>query len=371
MSLEKTLSKDHYFSHDIFAEERERIFFDQWFCIGRSSDVADTGDYVAIDLCGESIVVVRDEIGHLNGFYNVCRHRGSQLIPMVSEGKGTPAYLTGCLEGLFRCPYHSWTYGLDGGFKRAPHVDDIEPGDADFSLHGVGVDTWGGFVFVRLSAGDTEPALLEQLGEIPERLARYPLDELEVGARKSYSVLANWKVVLENYNECYHCAGVHPELCRVVPAFRDGGGAKLDWDAGIPHREGAYTFTRDGTTKRAPFPGLNEAEKTRHNGELAYPNLMVSLSCDHVAAFVLWPVSPSETRINCDFLFHPDETAGADFDPADAVEFWDLVNRQDWVICENVQRGMASRVFRQGYYAPMEDLSLDIRNFVRKSLDKE
>ena len=131
------------------------------------------------------------------------------------------------------------------------------------------------------------------------------------------------------------------------------------------------TFTFDGTTKRAPFPGLNDSEKIRHNGELAYPNLMISLSCDHVAAFVIWPVGVDETRIVCDFLFHPDEIAKADFDPADAVDFWDLVNRQDWNICENVQRGMASRVYHRGYYAPMEDLSLDIRDYIRKSLPEK
>ncbi|MFB3106104.1 MAG: aromatic ring-hydroxylating dioxygenase subunit alpha [Pseudomonadales bacterium] len=371
MGLEKTLPKDYYFSTKIFAEERERIFFSQWFCVGRSSEVADTGNYLAVDLCGESIIVVRDEFGHLNAFYNLCRHRGSQLIPMVLQGGETPVCLTGCVGDLIRCPYHSWAYGLDGRFKRAPHINDIEPGDPEFALHPVSVDTWGGFIFVRLSAGDAELTLAEQLSEIPERLLRYPLEELTVGARISYSVLANWKVVLENYNECYHCAGVHPELCRVVPAFRDRGGANLDWAEGIPHRDGAYTFTFDGTTNRAPFPGLNDTERTRHNGELAYPNLMISLSCDHVAAFVIWPVTPTETRIVCDFLFHPDEMVKADFDPADAVDFWDLINRQDWTICENVQRGMASRAFRGGYYAPMEDLSLDIRDFIHKRLLKK
>ena len=261
MNLEETLPKGYYFSTDIFTEERERIFFGQWFCVGRSSDVADTGDYLAFELCGESIIVVRNELAQLAAFYNVCRHRGSQLIPMVSEDEKATACLKGCLKGVIRCPYHSWTYGLDGSFKRAPHIDDIEAGDPEFSLHPVSVATWGGFVFVRLSADEDQSTLSEQLGEIPNRLSRYPLDQLEVGAQISYSVAANWKVILENYNECYHCAGVHPELCRVVPVFREGGGADLDWDEGIPHREGAYTFTFDGTTKRAPFPGLNDVEK--------------------------------------------------------------------------------------------------------------
>jgi Rieske 2Fe-2S family protein len=175
---------------------------------------------------------------------------------------------------------------------------------------------------------------------------------------------ANWKVIAENYNECYHCAGIHPELCEVVPAFKRDGGAGLPWEEGIPHREGAFTFTRSGTTARGPFPGLSEGEKVRHKGELVYPNLFLSLSADHVAAFILWPEGPGRTRIYCDFLFHPEEMAKPSFDPSDAVDFWDLINRQDWEICADVQRGMCSRAHKVGYYAPMEEMSLDIRRYV-------
>jgi Ring hydroxylating alpha subunit (catalytic domain) len=145
---------------------------------------------------------------------------------------------------------------------------------------------------------------------------------------------------------------VHPELCEVVPAFKRVGGADLDWDRGIPHREGATTFTFTGTTDRAPFPGLSEDERTRHKGELIYPNLMLSMSPDLVTVFTLWPKGPDRTVIDCDFLFHPEEMARPGFDPSDAVEFWDLVNRQDWRICESVQQGMSSRVFRFGSTRP-------------------
>jgi Rieske 2Fe-2S family protein len=176
---------------------------------------------------------------------------------------------------------------------------------------------------------------------------------------------------MENYNECYHCGTVHPELCEIVPAFKEGGGADLDWDAGVPHKDGAFTFTRSGTSDRAPFPGLSEDERTRHKGELIYPNLLLSLSPDHAAAFTLWPRGPGRTIIVCDFLFHPGESEKPGFDPSDAVDFWDLVNRQDWTICEGVQEGMGSRVFDVGYFAPMEDLSLDIRRYVGERLERE
>ena len=184
-----------------------------------------------------------------------------------------------------------------------------------------------------------------------------------VGATFTYDVAANYKVVLENYNECYHCGPVHPELCRLVPSFA-GGGDHLDWEAGIPHREGAWTFTTTGTTSRAPLPGLDDDERTRHKGDLVYPNLMVSASADHVAAFVLLPHAPDRTSVECSLLFARDAVGAADFDPSDAGELWDLVNQQDWAVCESVQRGMSSRSYRHGWFAPMEDDSLDIRRWL-------
>ena len=208
---------------------------------------------------------------------------------------------------------------------------------------------------------EVEPSLLEPLVPAGTMLDTW-------NGRLVYDVAANWKVIVKNYNECYHCAGVHPELCRIVPAFRQKGGSGLDWDAGIPQAAGTFTFTRSGTSDRAPFPGLDADERTRHKGELVYPNLMLSLSADHVAAFTLHPDGPERTTIAVDFLFHPDEMARPSFDPSDAVEFWDLVNRQDWVVCEAVQAGMRSRRFDAGYFAPMEDLALDIRRYVRERL---
>jgi Rieske 2Fe-2S family protein len=262
------------------------------------------------------------------------------------------------------CPYHAWSYHLDGRLRGTPHL----AVDTDtVSLHGIGLAEWGGFVFIRTDAA-TDESLTSTLGVGTERLQRYPLADLRVGHSITYEVRANWKVIVENYNECYHCGPVHPELCQIVPAFKQGGGNELDWDDGVPHRDGANTFTASGTTARAPFPGLSETEKTHHKGELFYPNLMLSLSMDHVAAFYLWPQTAGHTKIQCDFLFHPDEMTKPNFDGSDAIEFWDVVNQQDWRICESVQRGMQNRVFEHGYYAPMEDYSLDIRRYVREKL---
>lgn len=373
MSLERTLPRDAYFADSIWQREKERIFGREWACAGRTEELPAPGDYRVLDLAGESVLVVRTKAGALRAFYNVCRHRGCRL---VLDASGTPrepaAGPDGHFAGAIRCPYHAWTYTLDGELRTAPFLEE-EDGfrREDFPLWPVGVETWSGFFFVNLSpleAAAEGRTLLQQLGPVPERLSRYPLAELRTAHRISYDVGANWKVLLENYNECYHCAGVHPELCKVVPAFKQRGGSELDWDRGIPHRDGAWTFTRSGTTSRAPFAGLNDDEKTRHKGELIYPNFLLSLSAEHVAAFTLWPHGAEHTTIICDFLFHPDEMATPGFDPSDAVEFWDLVNRQDWRICEGVQAGMRARVFEHGYYAPMESASLDIRRYVRERL---
>jgi Rieske 2Fe-2S family protein len=373
--LQRSLPGPSYTSEAEFARERDRVLLTSWFCVGRADGLAEPGCYLAADVCGESIIVTRADDGGLAGYYNLCRHRGSRLVPrpggQPSAGPSTAGPVaSGRFPGSVRCPYHAWTYALDGTLRAAPFLPALREYRAALSLHRVEVAAWGGFVFARLEppGRGAEDSLEATLGEITARTAAYPLADLRSGAQLHYEVAANWKVILENYNECYHCGPVHPELCDLVPAFRRGGG-DLDWAAGIPHRPGATTFTSTGTTRRAPFPGLPEAARTRHFGELVLPNLMLSLSADHVAAFTVWPRSAAATTVLCDFLFHPAELARPDFDPSDAVGFWDLVNRQDWSICEQVQDGMGSRRFSVGYLAPMEQPSADIGRYVAARLD--
>jgi Rieske 2Fe-2S family protein len=361
--LQAALPAPYYVADAHWRRERELVLHSSWFCAGRLSShgLAPGSEQrlAVVDVAGESVLVTRDETGGLRAFYNVCRHRGSQVVPVEPDAE-PPAP---CQAASLRCPYHSWSYDLGGRLLRAPHTEDVDDFDpAMFGLHPVAAAEWGGFLFLHLTPTAAGP-LASTVGEVPARLARYPLESLVVGHRLSYDVAANYKVVLENYNECYHCAGVHPELVRLVPAFGRGG-TDLDWASGIPHREGAWTFTASGTSARAPFAGLDDAERSRHKGELVYPNLMLSLSADHVAAFTLWPVGPDRTRIECDLLFAADEVARDSFDPSDAVDFWDLVNRQDWAVCASVQRGMSSRAHTQGWFAPMEDASLDIRRWL-------
>jgi len=369
-ALEVSLPSDWYTSDAVFKVEKERIFCREWLAVCRAEELPNPGDHQVLDVLGESILLLRNREGALRAFYNVCRHRGARLCLASGEPAGAwGVKLGGGVGGrLIVCPYHQWSYDLDGALVSAPHLG-AETGfdKSGFHLYPVGVDTWGGFVFLHLTPRESQP-LQTQLGGIPARTERYPLADLRIGATRRYTVAANWKVLCENYNECYHCGGVHPELCAVVPSFRERGGANLDWSRGVAHRDGAYTFTASGTTRRRAFPDLDADERVRHKGELVYPNLFVSLACDHAAIFILEPRSPESTDIVCHFLFEPFELATPGFDAGDAVEFWDLVNRQDWSICERVQQGLRARVHRSGYYAPMEDFNLDIRRYVSERI---
>lgn len=364
--LEKSLPSSAYVAPQAWDAEKAAILTREWLCVGREEDLADPGSHRLVEVLGESVIVTRDRAGQLHAHYNVCRHRGSRICDAANDAKWGLELPGGVIGGVIRCPYHGWAYGLDGALLAAPGTGSgIDK--AAFALHPVGIATWGGFVFLNLTPQGA-PDLAGALHQAPRRLANYPLEDLRTGAVLTYEVAANWKLICENYNECYHCGPVHPELCEIVPEFRKDGGIHLDWELGIPHRDGATTYTASGTTTRAPFPGLSEEEKVRHKGELIYPNLMFSLSSDHAAAFLLWPTAPDATRIECRFLFHRDEMARPHFDPTDAVEFWDLVNRQDWAVCERVQRGISSRAHDHGWYLPIEDYSLDIRRYIAERM---
>jgi len=362
--MEPTLARNCYVTSEWFEQEREKVFEAQWFCVGRDEEIPAPGDHLVCQIVDESVIVTRGRDGGLSGYINLCRHRGT----LLSAAEGKPSQLeigpSGTFRGSIQCPYHAWTYSFDGRLRAAPFLEEADGlTKEDLPLHHVAVQTWGGFIWAHLG-GKTAGPLTTQFQEAGDYLANYPLTDLRAAVRIVYPVASNWKAIVENYNECYHCGPVHPELVELVPAFKQRGGSDLDWQEGIPHREGAWTFTSSGTTNRQPFPGLSAEEAERHKGQLIYPNLMLSLSADHVAAFTLWPQGAESTTVVCDFLFHRDEMDRLEFDPSDAVGFWDMVNLQDWRVCELVQKGMKSRRFATGFYAPMEDYSMDIRRYL-------
>lgn len=334
--------------------ELERVWFGSWIAVARVDELPVPGDYRVVDLGGQSLLVLRDEVGGLRAFHNTCRHRGS-ILCTESSGRLRGARIT--------CPYHAWSYGLDGRLQSTPRrlpTSDFDP--ERLGLLSVAVDVWGGFVFVHLGEGGV-PALQASLGWLPERLARYGLERLVVGHRMEVEVAADWKLVCENFCECLHCPPVHPELCRLVPAYREGGawGLRRDPDgrplpeAISPFGEGVETLTPDGRSRIPALRGLDDAQRRLpYQPALLPPNLFLNLHPDYVNAHMMFPAGPGRVRIVYDWLFEPEALSHPAFDREHYVSLWRTVNAQDARNCEWQQRGVTARGFTHGVYVPQE-----------------
>ncbi len=336
-----------YTAPDIFRLEQERIFSRRWLGAGREEQLPQPGDFFTRTVSGESLIVLRGRDGVIRAFFNVCRHRGTRL---CSEPHGRFA-------NTIQCPYHAWTYGLDGRLLGAPSMEGVEGFDkADYPLHAVAVALWEGFVFLSL---DKEPEPFETAyAPLLGKFTRYNLPRLSAVRRIDYDVQANWKMVFENYSECYHCAVIHPELVKLSPA--DSGqndltsGPFLGGFMTVPNADG---LSRSGKACGIPVGDLPVEDLRRVYFYSIFPNLLLSLHADYVMAHTLWPTAPDRTLIQCEWLFHPDVDRQAGFDPDDAVGFWDTTNRQDWHACELSQQGVSSRAYTPGPYSPRESIS--------------
>ncbi|HYI22887.1 MAG TPA: aromatic ring-hydroxylating dioxygenase subunit alpha [Candidatus Limnocylindrales bacterium] len=336
---------------EVFAFEQQAWFARTWLCVGREEDVPMPGTYVLVDIAGEGVIVVRDRDGSVRAFHNVCRHRGSTLLdPPVGDGPGRVVRI--------QCPYHAWIYGLDGALQRAPHTEELVDFAADDNgLVPVAVDAWQGFLFVNLDP-DARP-LLGYLNDLPAAVGSHPIGDLRRARRIEYHVDANWKVIGENYSECYHCPGVHPQLNRLSPYDR---GMNLEsagpWAGGWMEliEEAATMSTDGGSHGRPPLRGITGDNARRVYYFVVWPNLLLSLHPDYVMTHQVWPVDAERSRVVCEWLFDPEQMALPDFDPSDAIDFWDLTNRQDWAVCERQQTGTRSNAYVPGRYSLMEDM---------------
>ena len=321
--------------------------FGGWVCFGHASAVADPGSYLMREIGASSVFVVAGEDGVPRAFLNACRHRGARLVEETS----------GSVRRRIQCQYHSWSYDLDGSLIAAPHMDGVEDFDRScFGLLEVRSAVVAGLILVDLSGEAAEPA--EHVGRLAELLEPYRLADLRRGAGTTYEVDANWKGIAENYNECLHCPGVHPEL-NALSDYRsghslDGAGA---WCGGSMHlNEGAETMGRGGLAhaRRPPIAGLGAAEHASVYFFALFPNALISLHPDYVMLHTLWPRAVDRTEVTCEWFFEPSTMARADFDSADVVEFWDQVNREDWRVCELAQKGVRTRGYVPGRYSAHE-----------------
>jgi glycine betaine catabolism A len=332
----------------VLAWELDEVFRG-WLCVGHVSAVAEPGSFITRELGPDSVLVIGGDDGSPRAFLNVCRHRGARI---VEEREGS-------VRKRLRCPYHSWSYGLDGSLRAAPHMDEVE--DFEFGCWGlleVQLEVVGGLVLIDLS-GDAPPAA-DHVGELSEHLHRYRVGELERVDSRDYDVAANWKGIAENYNECLHCPGVHPEL-QALSDYMSGEevrGAGAWCGGSMTLREGAETMAlEDGsghTNGRPPIAGLSADEARTVLYFALFPNALVSLHPDYVMLHTLWPREPGRTEIVCEWFFEPQTIAGDGFDGSDAIGFWDLVNRQDWYVCELAQKGVATRGYVAGRYSAEE-----------------
>ena len=359
-----TLTGADYTSAVVYEEERERLFFRGWLCVGRSEEIAEPGTYLVRDVVGESVFVVRNRDGEPRAFYNVCAHRGTKLLD------DEPA--CGHLGKALKCPYHSWSYDFDGHLLATPNVHEDEQFERDdYPLHAIAVGEYGGFLFVSL-AEHPRPLgeWLRNSNETITDFERYRMAELRLGRRLTYDVAANWKIVVENYNECLHCPTIHPELVQVIPLFRKGE----VWDGetadgGNLMIEGATSFTATGVSDLPRFPGLLDPDYGMYYGVFQFPNLMVNLHPDSVMAYLIYPNGPGRTTVVSEFYFRPEAIALPGFDPSPTVELWDLISRQDWTVCERAQLGVSSRSFR-GVYPRKDRLLFDFNERWRKELGR-
>ena len=322
--------------------------------VAREEDAPDPGTYTLVELEGESIIVARGRDGALRAFFNVCRHRGT---PVAEEACGKVV--------RFQCPYHAWIYDLDGSLIRAKHTDELEDFSFErFGLAPVRLETWQGFVFLNL---DPEALpLAAQLGDLVGHWDRFDFGALRSAKRVEYDVAANWKFVAENYSECYHCPGVHPQLNKLTP-YDLGGDFDPDgaWQGGwmelvdaadtMSLGDGSAGAAVHGSTNGRPsMRGITAVDERRVYYYLLWPMAFISIHPDYLLVHRLVPQGPDRTLVVCDWLFEPETIAAPGFDPSDAVAFWDLTNRQDWHVCELQQRGTRSSSWVAGRFTTQE-----------------
>ena len=378
----KTLPQRYFVSAEVFGEEQEKIFSKQWLLVGHQSQIPTAGDYIVQQVIGESLIVIRDKSGEIHGFFNVCRHRGTRLIE-GEKGKCT----------AIQCPYHAWTYGLDGRLIGAPHMDEVPGFDkADYSLRPVNIGIWEGFIFVNLADSGPLTSILSQrerrtkvldtgyksledwFAPLAGKFSHWNMSILRPAKRIEYDVRANWKLMFENYSECYHCPGVHPMLSKISPydsAENDlaagpflGGFMKINPGKSLSMSGNACALMIEHDhppSLRSGAAGEQKDDKKSTQRVFYYsifPNMLLSMHPEYVMVHQLWPQSPERTLIVCDWLFHPDAArAGqAVYNPNDAIEFWDMTNKQDWHVCELSQQGIASRAYEPGPYSSRESI---------------
>ena len=358
-----------YYDPAQYARELEAIWYRDWVCVGRLEDLPASGDWFVTAIGDQSILVTRDRDGRPQAFHNTCRHRGSQL---CEAPRGRFA------GGRIVCPYHAWSYALSGELLATPKMD-LPSGfrREDYPLYGVAVESWGGYVFVNL---DQKPgqSLADFLGEEAQHVERWPLADLVSVRREVTELGCNWKLFWENYSECYHCPGVHPELCRVMPLYREGLLSYED-SATSPTRpagdsrprvaQGLATWTLDGRSTLPLIEGPSAADREPGVVFASFTaSLFIVAHPDYVRSVRILPTGPESLKLTVDWLLPTGVAAAHPGELERLYALGRLVVAQDGRVCELNQRGLKSRRHREGVLMPQEHALLEFHDWLRARL---
>lgn len=363
-AFETAMTPPGWVYHDsaVFQRDLNEIWSSDWLCVGHRSQFATPGSVARVSVADHDLLITCDDKHELRAMHNVCRHRGSRL---VSENRLTQRSIV--------CPYHGWSYALDGRLQACPGMDATEGFDSvAYGLKTLSLSLWNELVFISLAKNPV--ALDLSLRGFPD-LSHLPLDTLQCVHQSRYEVASNWKLIQENYNECYHCALAHPQLHRISreanfkdyqchgPNFTGGPMALVD---------GALTLNANGQTARRPLSGTrpNEAQLVFYYA--LFPNVLLSIAPDYVLVHLLWPMSVGQTRVETLWLFCAEQLEDPAFAANDVVEFWETTNQQDWLLCENAMQGLRSPAHQPGRYHTWERCVHDFdRWYVRRLFSRE
>lgn len=381
-----SLAQPFYLDEMIFGAELAGVWRRHWLFVGAAAEIPEAGDYFIYELGADSLIVVRGRDGGVLALHNTCRHRGS-VVCLEERGKRTKA---------FRCPYHHWMYDLDGALVSAR----LMPEDFDKSAFGLGrahVRVLEGLIFISLAETPPDFAPIER--DLGAFLAPFELDRAKVAHRERYDLHTNWKLIAENFRECYHCGIAHPEYCRAVigaslaesaspelskkqPLWRERGLSMADVrpaaDAAhggvrYPLRAGHQSYSLDGAPLSRPM-GRHRDYDAGVVGLLLFPGFWSDALADHVWTMRVTPLAPGRTLVDAMWLVDGAAEAGRDYDVERLAEFWRITGGQDWALCENNFRGVASSAYRPGPYAPAEKEVAGFVNWyvaqMRDSLDR-
>ena len=360
----------YYFDPRHYELELRRLWYRHWVYVGRSSEVAHSRAFRTFEIGEQRILLLRDDAGVLRGFHNTCRHRGAAL---CREASGVMP------SGGIVCPYHAWSYSQQGDLLRTSSKNQSGFDVGAHPLYSIRVREWRGFIFVALSDA---PLPFETLFDLSlNRMDEWPLADLVVGHVFEKTIRCNWKIFWENYNECLHCPGVHPQLSRLVPIYGRGLQEERDDPHWSAHRDdpdpkykggvrgGARTWSLTGQVTGVPFENVSARDaEVGHVYMTALPSMFIVGHIDYVRVVRLRPLGPEQTELRVEYLFSRETLAKPGFDLANIVDFTNIVMTEDAEVCELNQRGLHAAAHARGVVMPEEYLIQQFHAWLQSEL---